>query len=175
MRSTRRQICCYRFMYLHSDWRSATLFHFSKREWFSVFFFSYLCECPFKSTQAPNSRNEKVELHFSCKASNFKRGRYLHTGRAEFRWECIWILQEARVTGAFYFYFFLFCWQKAFSSKNNETSLLHLLGFFLLPSTEECDFRKKLQIGQGTAQIRPQGKEQTLKGSSRQVLWWERP
>ncbi|KAL6086973.1 hypothetical protein STEG23_036668 [Scotinomys teguina] len=35
-----------------------------------------------------------------------------------------------------------------FSSKKNETSLLHLLGDFLLPSTAKCGFSKKLQIGQ---------------------------
>lgn len=37
-------------------------------------------------------------------------------------------------------------------------------GVFLLPSTEECDFRKKLQIGQGTARIRPQGKRADVQG-----------
>lgn len=29
-----------------------------------------------------------MELHFSCKASNFKRSNYLHTGKAEFHLEC---------------------------------------------------------------------------------------
>lgn len=66
------------------------------------------------------------------------------------------------MTGAFFFFFLLLTEGILEQEQRNQPSSPP--GVFLLPSTEECDFRKKLQIGQGTAQIRPPGKRADTQG-----------